>query len=123
MSIARRLLIAALFLLAVVAGLQVMDAMLYRRAKRLYDRAASAAGAGAGEADLHVTRRGGELVVAASGVQADVCNALTGRMWFSFLMPRSAGLAGLHPGVRSRTDSCERASPNTLLFSFPVAAG
>ena len=107
-----------LFVVAVVWVLHFMDRSAYGRAERLYDRVRRAARSGEAAPDLQLRRDGDAVVVAASGIQADMCNAFTGGLWFDFLMPRLSSVRHLHPNVRSRSGYCDRAGTNTLLFRF-----
>ncbi|MDP2479650.1 MAG: hypothetical protein Q8W51_07945 [Candidatus Palauibacterales bacterium] len=112
-----------LFGAAVVVVLRVMDGAAYRRAERLYDRVERVARSGRSEAGFEVRRAGDARVVVVSGVQADMCNAFTGGLWFGFLMPRLSSVRDLHPDVRSRSGFCARSGTNTLLFRFEGAGG
>jgi hypothetical protein len=116
-----RWVVYVLFAMAVVAVLRFMDRSAYGRAQRLYGQARQVAVSGEGAPGFNVRRAGDAVVVAASGVQADVCNAFTGGLWFGFLMPRLASVRHLHPNVRSLSGYCDRAGPNTLLFRFEGA--
>jgi len=105
----------------VVIVLRVMDGAAYRRAEQLCDRAERVARSEQSEAGFDVHRVDDARVVTVSGVQADMCNAFTGGLWFGFLMPRLSSVPDLCPDVRSHSGFCARSGTNTLLFRFEGA--
>lgn len=99
-------------LLAFVAGvaltLAALDRHLAGRVAATLELAAIALGdAGEGGAD------GFEL----PGVEADLCNALTGGIWFAWILPRTRVEAGRSPfHVEAVGGRCRRTRGGTTLF-------
>jgi len=112
-----------LFGVVVVGSLWIMDRAAYGRAERLYGRVERVARSGESEPGFEVAHEGHVVVVSVAGVQADLCNAFTGGLWFGFVMPRSESVRKFHPDVRSRSGFCDRSGTNTLLFRFPEGQG
>jgi len=122
MTLAKRRVVGyVLFGATVVVVLRVMDLAAYRRAEQLCDRAERVARSEQSEAGFDVRRIDDARVVMVSDVQADMCNAFTGGLWFGFLMPRLSTVRDLCPDVRSYSGLCARSGTNTLLFRFERA--
>jgi hypothetical protein len=101
--------VALLFLAGVALTLAVLDRHLAGRVGATLDLAAIALGeAGGGGADRF------DL----PGVEADLCNALTGGIWFAWILPRTRVAAGHNPfHVEAVGGRCQRTRRgNTLVF-------
>lgn len=103
----------------VLGGWAFADHLAYQKARRLWEHVERVERSGRSEPGFRIEHDGGGAdVVAATGVQADVCNAFTGGLWFSFLLPQFSKAKDLHPDVRAALGFCARTAPNTLLFRF-----
>ena len=89
-------------------SLSVLDATLARRAQAVIDAA---------QAQSRLPAAGGEWAWQVHGLEADMCNALTGGLWLSWVMRKSSALQW-PPGlkVRSSNGSCQRLGGNTMIF-------
>jgi hypothetical protein len=89
-------------------SLSVLDTTLARRAQAVIDAA---------QAQSRMSGAGAEWAWRVRGLEADMCNALTGGLWLSWVMRKSSALdwpAGLK--VKSENDGCQRFGANTLIF-------
>jgi hypothetical protein len=90
-------------------SLSVLDGTLAKRAQAVID-AAWAQATVLGPAPVWQWR--------VQGLEADVCNALTGGLWLSWVMPKSSALRW-PPELKARVEggSCRRSGGNTVVFS------